>query len=63
MIGAGRLADSGHVASIGWLAGLGILAGPGIFYGEAGRRYVRIALTATDERVAEAARRLTSAPR
>jgi succinyldiaminopimelate transaminase len=50
-------------ASIGWLAGLGILAGPGIFYGEAGRRYVRIALTATDERVAEAARRLTSAPR
>jgi len=48
-------------ASIGWLAELGILAGPGIFYGEAGRRHVRIALTATDERVAEAARRLTSA--
>ncbi len=49
--------------SIGWLAELGILAGPGIFYGEAGRRHVRIALTATDERVAEAARRLTEARR
>ncbi len=48
-------------ASIEWLAQLGILAGPGSFYGEAGRRHVRIALTATDERVAEAARRLTSA--
>jgi succinyldiaminopimelate transaminase len=48
-------------ASIGWLAELGILAGPGIFYGEAGRRHVRIAMTATDERVAEAARRLTAA--
>jgi succinyldiaminopimelate transaminase len=47
--------------SIGWLAELGILAGPGIFYGETGRRHVRIALTATDERVAEGARRLTSA--
>jgi succinyldiaminopimelate transaminase len=46
-------------ASIEWLAELGILAGPGIFYGEAGRRHVRIALTATDERIAEAARRLT----
>jgi len=49
--------------SIRWLAELGILAGPGIFYGEAGRRHVRIALTATDERVAEAARRLTSTQR
>ena len=48
-------------ASIEWLAQLGILAGPGIFYGQAGRRHVRVALTATDERVAEAARRLTSA--
>jgi succinyldiaminopimelate transaminase len=46
--------------SIEWLAQLGILAAPGIFYGAAGRRHVRIALTATDERVAEAARRLTS---
>ena len=46
-------------ASIEWLSQLGILAGPGIFYGQAGRRHVRVALTATDERVREAARRLT----
>ena len=50
-------------ASIEWLAKHGILAGPGIFYGQAGRRHVRIALTATDERVMEAARRLTEAGR
>ena len=50
-------------ASIRWLAELGILAGPGIFYGEAGRRHVRVALTATDERVREAARRLAEASR
>ena len=47
--------------TISWLARLGIVAAPGAFYGEAGRRHVRIALTATDERVAEAALRLTNA--
>ena len=47
--------------SIGWLASLGILAAPGSFYGEAGRRHVRVALTATDERVRSAALRLTNA--
>ena len=40
------------------LAGRGILVAPGEFYGDAGARHVRIALTATDERVAAAARRL-----
>jgi len=40
------------------LAGLGILAAPGDFYGAAGDRHVRIALTATDDRIAAAARRL-----
>lgn len=40
------------------LADLGILAGPGAFYGEAGRPFVRVALTATDEQIAEAAARL-----
>lgn len=45
-------------ASVDHLAGLGILVAPGDFYGEAGREFVRIALTATDERVAAAARRL-----
>jgi len=37
---------------------LGILVAPGSFYGEAGREHVRIALTATDERIAAAAERL-----
>jgi succinyldiaminopimelate transaminase len=40
------------------LAELGILVAPGAFYGRAGERHVRIALTATDERVAAAAERL-----
>jgi succinyldiaminopimelate transaminase len=42
------------------LAELGILVAPGDFYGAAGARHVRVALTATDERVAAAASRLRS---
>lgn len=42
---------------------LGILVVPGIFYGEAGRNHVRFSLTATDQKVAEAARRLREAAR
>jgi succinyldiaminopimelate transaminase len=42
------------------LADLGILVAPGWFYGDAGSRHVRAALTATDERVESAARRLAS---
>ena len=49
-------------ASVRALAGLGILAAPGAFYGAAGARHVRLALTATDERVAAAAARLLSEP-
>jgi succinyldiaminopimelate transaminase len=49
--------------TIAWLASLGILAAPGTFYGPAGAKHVRIALTATDERVAAAAARLTPASR
>ncbi|WP_239164163.1 succinyldiaminopimelate transaminase [Actinoplanes palleronii] len=41
------------------LAKRGILAAPGAFYGPAAGQHVRIALTATDERVAAAADRLT----
>ena len=41
-----------------YLAGLGILAAPGEFYGPGGEHHVRLALTATDERVAAAAERL-----
>jgi succinyldiaminopimelate transaminase len=43
------------------LAELGILVAPGSFYGPAGARHVRIALTAGDESVARAAARLTGA--
>ncbi len=44
--------------TVSWLAGLGILAAPGEFYGPAGAQHVRLALTATDERVAAAVERL-----
>ncbi len=44
--------------TVRWLAERGILVAPGDFYGEAGRHHVRVALTATDERVAAAAARL-----
>jgi succinyldiaminopimelate transaminase len=44
--------------TLGWLADRGILAAPGTFYGGAGREHVRIALTASDERIATAAQRL-----
>ncbi len=46
--------------SVDRLAGLGILAAPGTFYGAAGADHVRVALTATDERVEAAAQRLES---
>ncbi len=41
------------------LAGKGILVAPGDFYGPTGARHVRVSLTASDERVAAAAQRLT----
>ena len=44
--------------TVGWLAEQGILVAPGEFYGPAGARHVRVALTATDERVHAAADRL-----
>jgi len=40
------------------LAAVGVLVAPGAIYGEDGARHVRVALTATDERVAAAAERL-----
>ena len=42
------------------LAELGILVAPGDFYGPQGSRHVRVAFTATDERVDAAVTRLTS---
>jgi succinyldiaminopimelate transaminase len=44
--------------TVGWLAQRGILTAPGEFYGPAGARHVRVALTATDERIAAAVDRL-----
>ena len=46
--------------TVAWLAERGILAAPGDFYGVAGAQHVRIAFTATDERVAAAVDRLTA---
>ncbi|MGA8988512.1 succinyldiaminopimelate transaminase [Aeromicrobium sp.] len=45
--------------TIDWLAERGILAAPGDFYGLAGGQHVRVAFTATDERVAAAVDRLS----
>ncbi len=45
------------------LAALGILVAPGEFYGPRGSRHVRMALTATDDRIGEAARRLSYSAR
>ncbi|MEW2447671.1 bifunctional succinyldiaminopimelate transaminase/glutamate-prephenate aminotransferase [Streptomyces parvulus] len=44
--------------TVAHLAERGILVAPGDFYGPAGDRFVRVALTATDERVQSAAARL-----
>ncbi len=44
--------------TVAYLAELGILVAPGDFYGAAGERFVRVAFTATDERVAAAVKRL-----
>ncbi|MGZ6779233.1 MAG: aminotransferase class I/II-fold pyridoxal phosphate-dependent enzyme, partial [Mycobacterium sp.] len=46
--------------TVGWLAQRGILVAPGEFYGPRGSHHVRIALTATDERIAAAVERLTT---
>jgi succinyldiaminopimelate transaminase len=43
------------------LAEQGVLVAPGEFYGPAGASHVRVALTATDERISEAFTRLTPA--
>jgi len=50
--------DESCWATVAHLAGLGILVAPGDFYGAAGENFVRVALTATDERVRAAVERL-----
>jgi succinyldiaminopimelate transaminase len=47
--------------TVRWLAERGILVAPGEFYGPAGARHIRVALTVTDERATVAAARLRSA--
>jgi aspartate/methionine/tyrosine aminotransferase len=46
--------------TVAWLAERGILVAPGEFYGPRGASYVRIALTATDERIDAAVARLSA---
>lgn len=46
--------------TVAWLADRGILCAPGDFYGPAGERHVRMALTATDERISAAVARLAA---
>jgi succinyldiaminopimelate transaminase len=45
-------------STVEWFGERGILVSPGAFYGPGGERHVRVALTATDERVAAAVARL-----
>ena len=47
-------------STVAALADLGILVAPGDFYGRAGARHVRVAFTATDERIDAAVERLTA---
>lgn len=51
----------GAMTSVDRLADLGVLVAPGMFYGEGGAEFVRVALTASDERIAAAAHRLAGA--
>jgi aspartate/methionine/tyrosine aminotransferase len=53
--------DESCHASLDFLARRGILVAPGDFYGPDASQHVRVALTATDERVAAAAARLSTA--
>ena len=52
-------ADEPCRTTVDRLAARGILVAPGEFYGPTGAEHVRVALTASDERVAAAAERLT----
>jgi len=51
--------DEDASATVEWLADRGILVAPGTFYGPKGGKHVRVALTATDERVDAAVERLS----
>ncbi|WP_120004512.1 succinyldiaminopimelate transaminase [Nesterenkonia muleiensis] len=57
-------AETGQLAGtwtlVQQMAERGIIVGPGVFYGQAGEGYIRVALTASDERIEAAAERLNS---
>lgn len=59
---AAREPEVPAAALVSALAARGILVAPGTFYGAAGSGHVRMALTATDERVAAAVERLSGGP-
>jgi succinyldiaminopimelate transaminase len=46
--------------SVAWFAERGILVTPGDFYGTAGQRHIRVAMTATDDDIDEAAARISA---
>ena len=46
--------------TVAWLAQRGVLVAPGEFYGPRGSQHIRVALTATDERISAAVQRLTA---
>lgn len=50
--------DEEDWSTVSWFAERGILVTPGNFYGQLGSSHVRIALTATDEQIADAAARI-----
>ena len=45
--------------TVDWFADHGVLVTPGSFYGELGNKFVRIALTATDENIKQVAERIS----
>jgi succinyldiaminopimelate transaminase len=49
-------------ATVDALSGVGVLVAPGSFYGQAGRRHVRVALTAPDAQVATVPERMAMLP-
>lgn len=53
-------AERTSAQSVEWFARRGILVAPGTFYGESGQGWVRIALSATDERIRAASMRLSA---
>jgi succinyldiaminopimelate transaminase len=48
-------------SSVDWMAEIGILATPGNFYGPLGTSHIRVAMTASDSQINEAAERIRNA--